>query len=190
MKVLKVTVTTEWVDEETGEITKDVREFSDDSVKKPRSSSKATAKIEENPDPILTLESNKYSLTTGAVQLLGIEAGDKLDIKFQKIDKTIIPVIGSNDVFGTKGGNKLTKSNTVSYRGKYNEELSEYGSEFQLVKHPTADGLFVLKSTCETEVKETGAKPEEEDDVEDLDDLIGTDETDDAITISDDDFKL
>ena len=53
-------------------------------------------------------------------------------------------MIGSNEAFGTKGGNKLTNSLTVSCRGKANETLSEYGSQFTLVPHAHKDGLFML----------------------------------------------
>ena len=191
MKLLKMTVTTEWVDEETGEVTKDVRELKDESIKKPRAtSSKTTSKVVENAEPILTLEDNKYVLTTGAVDALDVEVGDKIDIKFQKVDKSMIPVIGSSDTFGTKGGNKLTKSNTVSYRGKANDELRVFGTEFTLEKHPTALGLFILKgeNTPDVEFKETPTpEPEEEsnEEINDIDDM-----TDDTEEVTDDDLNF
>ena len=172
MKISKITVTTEWVDEETGEITKDVRELKEDSIKKPRASRASSKKVEENPNPILTLEDNKYILTTGAIQLLGVLPGDKIDIKFQKVNDTMVPVIGTSKAFGTKSGNKITKSNSVSYRGKNNEELSAFGSEFTLEQHPSAVGLFVLKGDGDGMDIEEEAKPEEEDlEVEDIDAL-------------------
>jgi hypothetical protein len=194
MKLLKMTVTTEWVDEETGEITKDIRELKEDSIKKPRATStKSSSKIDNNPEPILTLYDNKYVLSKGAVDSLKVEPGDTIDIKFQKVDKSMIPVIGTSDSFGTKAGNKLTKSNTVSYRGKSNDELRVFGEIFTLEKHPSAEGLFILKgeNTPEVKFKET-PKPEEED----TEDTIIDEEADtllegeDAEEISDDDFTL
>jgi len=192
MKLYKVTVTNEWLDEETGEIIKETRELKDDSVKKPRSSSSSSSKskIQENPEPILTLEDNKYILTTGAVELLGVEAGDKIDIKFQKIGKQTIPVIGSDEAFGTKGGNKLTKTNTVSCRGKANDELSAFGTEFTLEEHPNKKGLFILRGENTPNVtpeKENVPEPEDDDDLEV--DLVD-DEEEDSEEISEDDFNF
>lgn len=191
MKLYKVTVTNEWLDEETGEIIKETRELKDDSVKKPRSSSSSSkSKVQENPEPILTLEDNKYVLTTGAVELLGVEAGDKIDIKFQKIGKQTIPVIGSDDAFGTKGGNKLTKTNTVSCRGKANDELSAFGTEFTLEEHPNKKGLFILRGENTPNVtpeKENTPEPEDDDLGEDL---IDDEEEEESVEISEEDFNF
>lgn len=187
-KIVKQTITTEWVDEETGEIFKDSREFKDDSIKKSRASSGSSSKskIDENPDPILKLEDNKYILTTGAVSALGVEPGDTIDIKFQKVGKKQIPVIGASEVWGTKAGNKLTKTNTVSCRGKVNDELSNYGSEFVLEPHPNKGGLFILRGENTPEVTpEPVPEPEEEFEVPDVEVI-----DDDATEISDDDFDF
>lgn len=189
MKLYKVTVTNEWLDEETGEIIKETRELKEDSVKKPRATSSSKSKIQENPNPILTLEENKYVLTTGAVELLGVEAGDKIDIKFQKVGKQTIPVIGSDEVFGTKGGNKLTKTNTVSCRGKANDELSAFGTEFTLEEHPNKKGLFILRGENTPKVTPE-ATPEPEEDDEDLSVDLVDDEEEESVEISEDDFNF
>ena len=42
--------------------------------------------------------------------------------------------------------NKLTKNNTVAYRGAKNEELAKYGTEFTILAHNSKEGLFVLSS--------------------------------------------
>lgn len=194
MKLYKVTVTNEWLDEETGEIIKETRELKDDSIKKPRSSSSSSSKskIDDNPTPILRLEDNKYILTTGATDLLGVEAGDKIDIKFQKVGKQTIPVIGSDEAFGTKGGNKLTKTNTVSCRGKANDELSAFGTEFTLEAHPNKEGLFILRgenTPAVTPAVEKKPEPEDEDEIDDVEDDLENEEEDD-LEISDDDFDF
>ena len=193
MKITKITITTEWVDEETGEVFKDTREMKDDSIKKPRATtSKASSKSDDRKEPILTLEDNKYILSAGAVAALGVEAGDKIDIKFQKVDNKMIPVIGTNDTFGTKAGNKLTKSNTVSYRGKSNDELKIYGNVFTLVEHPTAVGLFILKgeNTPDVDMTTKVTQPEEETEVEeDASDLLEGEDTEE-VTNKDFDFTL
>lgn len=132
------------VNENTGEITyigKDEITV-DTAVSTKRQSTKA-AKVEENAEPLITLDSNKLILTTGAVQTMNICADCRVDIKYKKKDKVAVPVIGTDAAFGTKGGNKLTKTNTVSFRGAANDKLSEYGTTFKL--EPSEDeGIFYL----------------------------------------------
>ena len=109
------------VDTETGEMTTkcisrkvDKSNFEVTEVK-PR---KKTVVKNESSEPKLILESNKYQLTQAAVELMGVEPDDKIDIKYEKQGKNITPVIGSDETFGTKQGNKLTKSFTVACRGR------------------------------------------------------------------------
>ena len=79
MKLIKMTVTTEWADEATGEIIKDVRELKDEAIKKPRATKSTSSKIDERTEPILTLQDNKYTLSKGAVEVLGVTEGEKID---------------------------------------------------------------------------------------------------------------
>ena len=45
----------------------------------------------------------------------------------------MVPIIGSDIAFDEEGsGNKVTKSNTVTYKGNANTILAEYGTEFSL----------------------------------------------------------
>ena len=71
-----------------------------------------------------------------------------------KIDKKIVPVIGTDEAFQSKGGNRLTKTNTIACRGSKHTELAKYGSEFNIIQHPSKEGLFILKSTTEIEEQE------------------------------------
>lgn len=106
---------------------------------------KATKKTrEESSSPQLVLEDNKYCLNSAAIELMGVGPDSKLDIKYEKRGKEMIPVIGSDEAFKTKGGNKLTKSNTVACRGSKNEELSKYGHVFSITPHDSKEGLFIL----------------------------------------------
>ena len=75
------------VDENTGEITYIGKEeiVVDTSTK--RQASKASA-VEENKDPLITLDSNKLILTTGAVDMMKICPDCRIDIKYKKKDKT------------------------------------------------------------------------------------------------------
>jgi hypothetical protein len=75
--------------------------------------------------------------------MMNICADCRLDIKYKKRDRISVPVIGTDEAFGTKGGNKLTKTNTISFRGSANEKLSEYGTVFTI--EPSEDeGIFYL----------------------------------------------
>lgn len=106
-------------------------------------------KKEESTEPLLTLEENKYYLTPAAIELMQVEPGDKLDIKYEKQGRNSIPVIGSDEVWGTKSGNKLNKSLTVACRGSKQEELSKYGNQFTIIPHNSKEGLFILKGNKE-----------------------------------------
>ena len=132
------------VDEQTGEV-KFIgkEEITVDTVASIKRTTKTT-KVEENADPVITLDPNKLILTTGAVQLLNVCPDCRIDIKYKKQNKVSVPVIGTDTAFGTKGGNKLTKTNTISFRGAANEKLSEFGTTFRL--EPSEDeGIFYLK---------------------------------------------
>jgi hypothetical protein len=144
-QVFKVLFTYEQ-DDETGEIKVINREVINEDLPKAKKATtkKASKKKEdENPNPELILEDNKYILNSAAVELLGVEPDDHIDIKYEKRDKIRVPVIGCNTAFGTQAGNRLTKSNTVSYRGKNHDLLAEYGTIFSF-KETDKEGIFEL----------------------------------------------
>jgi hypothetical protein len=132
------------VNEQTGEITFIGKEeiIVDTATSTKRQATKAV-KVEENKEPLITLDSNKLVLTTGAVELLNVCTDCRLDIKYKKKGKQTVPVIGTDSAFGTKGGNKLTKTNTISFRGSANDKLSEFGNIFKL-EASEDDGIFYL----------------------------------------------
>lgn len=156
------------VDTETGEMTtKCISRKIDKNIEvvdaKPTKRT-SKAKKNESSEPTLTLEENKYCLNQAAADLMGVEPDCKLDIKYEKRGKETVPVIGTDTAFGTKQGNKLTKSLTVACRGSKNEELSKYGTEFILVPHKTKDGIFVLQNEdakLERALDDTLEKPDE-----------------------------
>ena len=182
------------VDEQTGEITYIGKEevtvdTAKTASKTSKSSGKSSSKVDNNPDPIVTLDSNKLILTQGAVDLLQVCEDCRIDIKYEKKDKKAVPIIGTDAAFGTKAGNKLTKSNTVSYRGAANEKLSAYGTVFRL--EPTKnEGIYYLvgdKELEETKVPDEIINIENELDIEMLDDInIDLDDTE----LGNFDFKL
>lgn len=175
------------VNEQTGEITYIGKEEISVDTKATKSATKTStkasaAKVDANPDPIITLDSNKLILTQGAVDLLQVCADCRIDIKYKKKDKKAVPIIGTDAAFGTKSGNKLTKSNTVSYRGAANEKLSAYGTTFKL--EPTEDkGIYYLVGD---KVQEENSVPDEIIDIENELDI----ESLDNINIDEDDKDL
>ena len=185
-------------DPETGDIKCINREVINDDIKTVKKSSTTTKKKStknESSEPQLILGDNKYTLNAAAVELMGVEPDDRLDIKYEKKGKTMVPIIGTNESFGTKAGNRLTKSFTVSCRGKANEELANYGTVFTVAEHPTKEGLFTLTGDTMPEVVED-TKVEIKDDASeievdiDLNDFTDLDENDEVTEINALDFSL
>ena len=178
------------VDTETGEMTtkcisRKVDKTNFEVVEEKSKKKTSKSKKEESTVPSLILEENKYCLNQAAITLMGVEPDCKLDIKYEKRGKETIPVIGSDESFGTHSGNKLNKSLTVACRGSKREELSKYGTEFTLVPHETKDGIFILQNKNANFESTVSDVPETEDEIElpddiDLQDLI--DDKDATIT--------
>ena len=87
----------------------------------------------------IKVENNRLVLSPESVKALNATVGDRITINYWNIDKeTTFPLIGKSELFSDPtNGNKLTKSNTVSYRGTQNKILKEYGSLFKLVPFKT-----------------------------------------------------
>ena len=97
-------------------------------------------------------------------------------------------MIGTDAAFGTKAGNKLTKANTVSYRGAANDKLSAYGTVFSL-KPTEEDGILYMvgdKNPIEPEVPEELVDIDSELDIPSLEDIDNADNKD----LGNFDFKL
>ena len=140
------------VDEQTGTITYiGKEEVKVDTAKK--TTSKKTSKKDENPEPIVTLDSTKLTLTQGAVDLLQVCEDCRIDIKYDKRGKVLLPKIGTDAAFKSKGGNILSGKNTVRYGGANNKKLACYGSTFKM--EPTEDeGIYWLIGDTMPEEKE------------------------------------
>lgn len=167
---------------------------------------------EESSEPQLRLLDNKYSLNTAALDLLGVTAGDKIDIKYQIIGNVNYPIIGASTAWKSASGNKLTKSNTVSYRGKANTMLATFGEVFDFTTWAGHDGLFILigdkeqvvdqfieaktDSSLEVDRKEEEVEVEEEkvdipsDDDISIDDFLNDSESQDDYELSNFKFKF
>lgn len=129
---------------------------------------------EETDIPTLTLEDTKCCLNQAAIDLMGIEPGDKIDIKYSKDSGKLVPIIGTDEAFGTQSGNKFCKNKSFAYRGAKNEELMKYGKEFTLIPDNTTQGIFILKNpnaveeTVEEDIPDDLLNPEIDDELQDL----------------------
>lgn len=93
---------------------------------------------------LVQLMDNKLKLTPKAISMLGAQPGDRITINYWTVNnETTFPLIGKSEVFTDKdGGCKLTKTNTVSFRGNQNSTLKIYGKIFEL--EDFKEGMFKL----------------------------------------------
>lgn len=107
-------------------------------------------KIVSNGLPIVEVGENKLIISPEALSLINVNPGDRVSVNYiQKSKELTIPVIGKSELFADQdAGNKLTKSNTVSFKGKQRTILLEYGSIFNL-KETNKKGVYQLISTNE-----------------------------------------
>lgn len=175
------------VDENTGEITFiGKEEITVDTATSTKRQSTKASKVEENNEPLITLDSNKLILTTGAVQMLNICPDCRVDIKYKNKGKTSVPVIGTDAAFGTKGGNKLTKTNTVSFRGSANEKLAEYGTTFKIEPSENEGIFYLIGDKAKTPNDDETIDIDDELDLDSLDSL----DIDDSKDLEGFDFRL
>ena len=139
--IIKMMITFDY-DPETNEYKPLKQEIVKDKVQKATKAEEA----EDSAEPQITLEANKYVLNKAAATLMGVEWENRLDIKYQPVEKggMMFPIIGTDTAWKTKSGNKLTKSLSVSCRGNANELLSKYGDTFTVTPWKGHEGLFVM----------------------------------------------
>lgn len=103
----------------------------------------------ENKYATIEVKENKLVISEKAIGLIGCVAGDRIAIQYyQESPERTFPVIGLSSVFADPdSGNKLTKSNTVSFKGFQRNILLKYGEEFTLV--PFKEGVFKMISKSE-----------------------------------------
>jgi hypothetical protein len=127
-----------------------------DGVEKKKRVTKAKAKVEEEmaAEPLIIREETKLVFNNKVVADMAIEYEDRIVIKWEKQGKTLIPIIGKDVAFDEEGsGNKVTKTNTVGYKGKQNAVLAEFGEVFTIVPHK--EGIWKLVSTTSPTTSKT-----------------------------------
>ena len=127
------------VDVDSGEIIKTTIIGSSDI----KSEKKKAVKKDQDTEAKVYLEDNKLKLNSLAVEMLSVNPGDRIDIQYTDTH----PIIGKSESFGNpEGGTKLTKTYTISFRGKKSEVLQKFGTEFKVVD---CNGQFILNNEKE-----------------------------------------
>lgn len=109
------------------------------------------SKSKKDQDTIV-LEDNKLVLTQKLLDKINAEPGDRLLVSFKEENGIYFPVIAKSEVFADpESGNKLTKSLTLSYRGKQREQLLIYGTKFRFEE--TSENSKTCKLIGDKEVK-------------------------------------
>lgn len=128
----------------------DIKCMIDGIEKKKKTTRKAKDIVPETLDSeaIITLEANKLIFNNRAIADMELAYEDRIVIKWKQEGKIMIPIIGKDISFGEEGtGNKVTKSNTVTYKGKANTVLAERGSSFTIEKY--SENVWKLISTSQ-----------------------------------------
>lgn len=83
---------------------------------------------------LVKIEDNKLVFTQDVINLLNVFPGERISINYYTISpEETFPVIGRSELFtDASGGCKLTKSNTISFKGNQRQTLMEYGDFFTI----------------------------------------------------------
>lgn len=82
--------------------------------------------MNKNSDIIdVKVQDSNLLLDSALISKLGATPGDRIAIGYIEKEGNLIPVISIGE-----GGNKLTKSNTISFRGKQKNTLTQFGINF------------------------------------------------------------
>lgn len=116
-------------------------------------------------DATVMVQDNKLQLSDAAAKMINANAGDRITVNYYTVSpEETFPVIGKSDLFtDVNGGNRLTKSNAVSFRGSQKEILLEYGRFFKLEPFKKYFKMVKINEDSENE-----SLKEEESDLENL----------------------
>ena len=145
MSIKQVNVTFEY--DTVEDTVSNVHAFVDGIEKKKKTTKKAptTKDVVLEDEALMVREDNKLVFNNKCAQDMAIQAEDRVIIKYEKVGKERIPIIGTDLSWDQEGsGNKVTKTNTVTYRGKANTILAEYGATFKIEVYK--EGLWKLIS--------------------------------------------
>lgn len=178
-KINSVKLIIEFVDSETGELTTQEATLGDFKNVEKKATTTRTRKSKDDGEPTAMIHvlDNKIQFNNKAIELTGFEPENHVLIEFEKKGRQFTPIMSLKDK-----GNRMTKTFTVSYRGQQRDQLVQYGTDFEVVADESRPGFFKL----------IGNVPQEEDDIIDVPEEIGTDgEIDtDLADVLDDNFNF
>lgn len=112
----------------------------------------------------ISVEQNKIVFSKDAIKALNVSTGDRIAINYWTVNsEETFPLIGNSELFSTGDGNRLTKSNTMSFRGAQKDILLRYGAFFKLEPFKNFFKLVKIEDTT------TCTLEEEENDLKNLD---------------------
>ena len=102
--------------------------------------------------PIIEVGDNKLIMSPKAIELMSVHYGDRIAVNYiQENNEVTFPIIGKADVFADpNAGNKLSKSNTVSFKGTQRTILTKYGQLFKIEEY--RPGMFRMDSINESDL--------------------------------------
>lgn len=101
----------------------------------------------------IKVESTKLILSKETIKALDAKSGDRIAINYwTENPEYTFPVIGKASWFtDITDGNRLTKSNTVSFRGTQNTILREYGDFFKIEPFKNYYKMVPIKEIIEND---------------------------------------
>jgi uncharacterized protein YabE (DUF348 family) len=183
MKINKVTVTFDFEPEQ--QVVTNLVCTVDGVEKKKRTSRKKTTPPVLEKEAIITREDNRLVFNNKAFADMELSSDNRIILKYEKLDNIRVPIIGTDTAFGEEGGgNKVTKNQTISYRGKVNTILAEYGTTFTIESYK--NNLWKLISD-NIQLQE---QPMEDMIPQQIDDSIFTGDKEDSLELEKLPFKL
>lgn len=83
--------------------------------------------------PLIELGENKLIFSPKALELMNVGINDRITVNYITQNNETIPIIGKSSMFADpEGGNKLTRNNTISFKGMQHDVLNKYGQLFRI----------------------------------------------------------
>lgn len=113
---------------------------------------KVSSKYDNIDLPVIEVGDSKLIMSPKAIELMSLHYGDRVAVNYiQENNEITIPVIGKAEVFADPmAGNKLSKNNTVSFKGTQKTILTKYGQLFKIAEYQP--GMFGMMSINEIDL--------------------------------------
>jgi hypothetical protein len=107
--------------------------------------------------PVIEVGDNRLIISPKAIKLMNLHYGDKVSVNYiQKNNEMTIPVIGKAETFADpSAGNKVSKSNTVSFKGAQRTILMKYGQIFNIKVYEKWPNVFEMIPISETDISQS-----------------------------------